>query len=188
MMLSTVCCCWALSRGMRPGKWSEREECYHGKLSEKQIESKGSLSWFFWKRWLLERGRKTRNWAITLAWRTREAFSDGGCNRNFARKTGRKRLFSYINKRKTISEKWSLAEKVSTFSKEVWSWALTHVQPRNSVLLCKFTATPTSRNIWFSSVHSLLQINVPLITLCSIDDPFGTFLYFHPVPGLFINL
>lgn len=73
-----------------------------------RLKAKGHWVDFFWKRWLLERGRKTRNWAITQAWRTREAFSDRGCNRNFARKTGRKRLFSYINKRKTISEKWIL--------------------------------------------------------------------------------
>lgn len=70
--------------------------------------------------------------------------------------------------------------------KQVQSWVLTHIEPQNSVLLYKFTATQTSRNILFSSVHSLLQINVPLITLCSTDNPSATFWYLSAPDYLFI--
>lgn len=52
-------CCWTLSRGIRPAKGSEREECFNGKLSEKQIESKGSPGWFFLKEVVAGKGQKT---------------------------------------------------------------------------------------------------------------------------------
>lgn len=55
------------------------------------------------------------------------------------------------------------------------------------MILCRFTATQKSRNIWFSYVHPPSQISLPLITLYSTSDLSGTFISL-PVSGLFINL